>query len=90
MNARERPSALRSALLALGFLGVMLVVKPGFGATPGMGFALLADGFAAALGLRALAGLGLAGTYIPGLRALVDRLSGPAREICASPPGASW
>lgn len=38
----ERPSALRAALLALGFLGVMLVVKPGFGATPGLLFALLA------------------------------------------------
>ncbi|WP_299297673.1 DMT family transporter [uncultured Tateyamaria sp.] len=32
----------RSALLALGFGGVLLVVKPGFGLTPGIGFALLA------------------------------------------------
>lgn len=38
----ERPSALRTALLALGVLGVVLVVKPGFGATPGMFFALAA------------------------------------------------
>lgn len=38
----ERPSALRAVLLAIGFLGVMLVVKPGFGATPGIVFALLA------------------------------------------------
>ncbi len=42
---RESPSATRSGLLALGFLGVMLVVKPGFGATPGIGFALLAGSF---------------------------------------------
>lgn len=41
----ERPSPLRSGLLALGFAGVMLVVKPGFGATPGLGFALLAGCF---------------------------------------------
>jgi len=41
----ERPTLRRSLLLALGFLGVMLVVKPGFGATPGMGFALAAGTF---------------------------------------------
>ncbi|MEM7295074.1 MAG: DMT family transporter [Pseudomonadota bacterium] len=41
----ERPSQLRTLLLALGFIGVMLVVKPGFGATPGIGFALLAGTF---------------------------------------------
>ena len=29
----------------LGFLGVLLVVKPGSGATPGIAFALLAGGF---------------------------------------------
>lgn len=38
----ERPSPLRAVLLVLGFLGVMLVVKPGFGATPGIIFGLLA------------------------------------------------
>ena len=32
----------RTALLALSFVGVLLVVKPGFGMTPGMGFAILA------------------------------------------------
>ena len=32
-------------MLAFGFAGVMLVVKPGFGATPGMGFALAAGVF---------------------------------------------
>lgn len=32
----------RTALLALSFVGVLLVVKPGFGMTSGMGFAVLA------------------------------------------------
>ena len=32
----------RTALLALSFIGVLLVVKPGFGMTSGMGFAVLA------------------------------------------------
>lgn len=38
----ERLTWARGWLLALGFLGVILVVKPGFGASPGSGFALLA------------------------------------------------
>jgi MFS family permease len=37
-------------------------------------FALLADGFWSALALRFLAGAGLGGTYMPGLKALTDRL----------------
>ena len=40
------------------------------------GFALFAEGFWTALAFRALAGIGLAGTYIPGLRALTDRYEG--------------
>lgn len=39
-----------------------------------LAFALLAEGFWSALPLRILAGAGLAGTYMPGLRALTDRL----------------
>lgn len=38
------------------------------------GFAVFADGFVAALGCWWLAGLGLAGTYMPGLKAMADRL----------------
>lgn len=38
----EQVTRTRSLLLALGFAGVMLVVRPGFGAEAGMGFALLA------------------------------------------------
>lgn len=38
------------------------------------GFALLANGFWSALILRALAGIALAGTYMPGLKMLTDRV----------------
>lgn len=38
----ERPTASRAVLLALGFAGVLMVVKPGFDMRPGMGFALFA------------------------------------------------
>lgn len=40
------------------------------------GFALLASGFWSALAFRVLAGAGLAATYLPGVRALVDRYRG--------------
>lgn len=41
----ETPSRSRSMLLAVGFLGVLLIVKPGFGASIGMGFAIAAGVF---------------------------------------------
>ena len=41
----ERPSKSRSVLLAVGFIGVMFVVKPGFGATVGIVFALASGTF---------------------------------------------
>lgn len=41
----ERMTALRSLFLALGFAGVLLVVRPGFDWEPGLGFALLAGVF---------------------------------------------
>lgn len=55
----ETPSRSRSILLALGFLGVLLVVKPGFGASTGMVFALAAGGcYGAYLAMtRTVAGL---------------------------------
>ena len=55
----ETPSRGRGVLLALGFAGVMLVVKPGFGASFGMVFALAAGVFYGAyLAMtRAVAGL---------------------------------
>jgi drug/metabolite transporter (DMT)-like permease len=42
---REGFSRARMVLLGIGFLGVLLVVKPGFGMTPGLGFAVLAGVF---------------------------------------------
>lgn len=42
---KERPSTNHTILLAIGFLGVLLVVKPGFGVTTGTLFALLAGTF---------------------------------------------
>ncbi len=44
-----------------------------------LGFAVLAEGFWSALGFRALSGIALAGTYMPGLKALTDRIEGPAQ-----------
>ncbi len=49
-------------------------------AVSSLGFALWADGFWSALPLRALAGAALAGTYMPGLKALADRIEGPAQS----------
>ncbi|MCH7931705.1 MAG: MFS transporter [Proteobacteria bacterium] len=42
-----------------------------------LGFAFLAEGFWTALLFRTLAGVALAGTYMPGLKALTDRIEGP-------------
>lgn len=42
---REEVTLARSALVVLGFVGVLLIVRPGFGMTPGLGFALLAGTF---------------------------------------------
>jgi len=41
----ESVSRGRAALLMIGFCGVLLVVRPGFGMTPGLGFGLLAGLF---------------------------------------------
>jgi MFS family permease len=51
-------------------------------ALAGLGFALLAQGFWTALLFRGLAGIGVAATYMPGLKALTDRITGPARGRC--------
>jgi MFS family permease len=44
------------------------------------GFGLAAGGFAAAVAFQALLGAGIAATYMPGLRLLSDRASGPAQS----------
>lgn len=43
----------------------------------GLGSAFFLDGFVSALIWRGLAGIGIAGTYMPGLKALTDRTDGP-------------
>jgi MFS family permease len=45
-----------------------------------LGFALFAEGFWSALLFRAVGGLALGGTYMPGLKALTDRLEGPRQS----------
>lgn len=46
-------------------------------ATGTAGFALFANGLVSAALFQALTGAGLAGTYMPGLKALTDRVGGP-------------
>lgn len=58
----EKTSRARTALLLLSFAGVLLVVKPGFGMRPGMGFALLAGTF---YGAYLVATRWLAGAFRP-------------------------
>jgi MFS family permease len=48
-------------------------------AVSSIGFAWFAEGFWSALVFRALSGLALGGTYMPGLKALTDRVEGPHR-----------
>ena len=55
------------------------MVGAALAAVAAAGFALFAEGFWSALGLRVFAGMGLAGTYMPGLRALTDRCEGPGQ-----------
>lgn len=49
-------------------------------AVASLGYALLAEGFWSALALRAVAGIGLAGTHMPGLKILTDRIQGPRQS----------
>jgi MFS family permease len=49
-------------------------------AASNLGFALFADGVVSAALLQALAGAGLGGTYMPGLKALTDRVTGPRQS----------
>jgi MFS family permease len=48
------------------------------------GFALLADGFWSAFLFRVLAGIGWAGTYMPGLKAIADPLEGAPQSRAVS------
>ena len=50
------------------------------GAAGSLGFGLLAQGLGSAMFFQVLLGAGVAATYMPGLRLLSDRLSGPAQS----------
>ena len=54
------------------YLGSVALTRPGF-----RGFAWVATGFWSALAFRALMGVGWAGSYMPGLKALSDVAEGP-------------
>lgn len=52
------------------------LVCTALGGIANLGFALTADGFWSAALWQVLSGIGLAGTYMPGLKALTDRIAG--------------
>jgi MFS family permease len=60
------------------------LVGAGATALSHVGFALFADGFWSALALRTIGGIGWAGCYMPGLKAIADRLEGPAQTRAVS------
>ena len=55
-----------------------------------LGFSFVASGFWSAFLCQALIGVGLAGTYIPGMKALTDRLEGPVQSRGAAIYGATF
>jgi predicted MFS family arabinose efflux permease len=59
-------------------------VGAGLTALAHLGFAFIADGFWSALILRAVAGMGWAGAYMPGLKAIADTLEGNAQSRAVS------
>lgn len=60
------------------------VVGAGLTALSHLGFAFVADGFWGGLILRAAAGIGWAGAYMPGLKAIADTLEGNAQSRAVS------
>ena len=79
----EQPSRSRGLLLAFGFVGVMLVVKPGFGTSLGMLYALAAGGCYGAYLTMTRA---VAGSYRPGFLLISQLLVG---SILLTPLGVS-
>jgi MFS family permease len=60
------------------------IVGAGLTALSHLGFAVVADGFWSGLILRAVAGIGWAGAYMPGLKAIADTLEGNAQSRAVS------
>ncbi|RMF87422.1 MAG: MFS transporter, partial [Nitrospinota bacterium] len=73
VSLTDRVDPRRIYLLCMAFSGLA-----------SLGFSLLAQGFWTALLLRTLAGIGLAGTYMPGLKALTDHIEGAAQSRAVS------
>ena len=63
---------------------LVYIFGAGFTAAAHLGFVFLADGFWSAFILRAIAGIGWAGAYMPGLKAIADTLEGPAQSRAVS------
>jgi MFS family permease len=60
------------------------LIGTGLTALSHLGFALFADGFWSGFLMRALAGIGWAGAYMPGLKAITDPLEGNAQSRAVS------
>ena len=60
------------------------LVGTGATALAHLGFGLLATDFWSGLAFRALAGIGWAGAYMPGLKSIADPLTGPAQSRAVS------
>jgi MFS family permease len=60
------------------------MIGTGLTALSHFGFAMLADGFWSAFLMRALAGIGWAGAYMPGLKIIADPLEGVAQSRAVS------
>ncbi len=68
----------------------ILLASLGLSSVSAAAFALLADGFWSASAIRFFGGVGLAGTYMPGMKALSERLSGKAQGRAVSFYSASF
>jgi MFS family permease len=60
------------------------LIGTGLTALSHFGFAMLADGFWSGFLMRAVAGIGWAGAYMPGLKAIAEPLEGPAQSRAVS------
>ena len=58
----------------------ILLLGAGFSGASALAYGLLATGFWSALTLRFVAGMGLAGTFMPGLKLLSDHTEGPLQS----------
>ncbi len=68
----------------------ILLASLALGAVSAAAFALLAGGFWSAVVIRFAGGVGLAGSYMPGMKALSDRLTGKAQGRAVSFYSASF